>query len=156
MGAVLALIAAAMFSGAAIYVLVAEHPARGALAPRDQLAQWKPSYARGAVMQASLALLAAVLGIVAGLAPGGPGVLASGWLWLAGGGFMLGAIVWTFALMWALNGRIKATPLDQASDETAAMLRRWGHLHGGRTVLGLGGLLCYAIALVELLGFSAT
>lgn len=153
---VLALIAAAMFSGAAIYVLVAEHPARGGLAPRDQLAQWKPSYARGAVMQASLALLAAVLGIVAGLAPDGPNIVACGWLWLAGGGFMLGAIVWTFALMWALNGRIKATPLDQASDETVAMLRRWGHLHGGRTALGLGGLLCYAIALVELLGFSAT
>ncbi|MCW4462621.1 DUF1772 domain-containing protein [Sphingomonas sp. BT-65] len=152
---VLALIAAAMFSGAAIYVLVAEHPARGVLAPRDQLAQWKPSYARGAVMQASLALLAAVLGIVAGLAQG-PASLASSWLWLAGGGFMLGAIVWTFALMWTLNGRIKATPLDQASDETVAMLRRWGHLHGGRTALGVAGLLCYAIALVGLPGFSAT
>lgn len=153
---VLALIAAAMFSGVAIYVLAVEHPARGVLAPRDQLAQWKPSYARGAVMQASLALLAAILGVVIRVLPDGPGMLAGSWLWLAGSAFMVGAILWTFALMWALNGRIKATPLDQASDETVAMLRRWGRLHAGRTALGLGGLLCYAAALAGLAGFSAT
>lgn len=78
----------------------------------------------------------------------------SGWLWLAGSGFMAGAIVWTFALMWALNERIKQAPPDKASDETRAMLRRWGQLHGGRTILGVAGLACYAAALDELLAFT--
>lgn len=150
MGAVLALVFSAMFSGAALYIVIAEHPARSLLAPRDQLAQWKPSYSRGAVMQASLALASSILGLIVWVRDYPPS-----WLWLAGSGFMAGPIVWTFALMWALNGRIKRTPPDQASDETSAMLRRWGRLHAGRTLLGVAGLICYAAAQAELLAFTS-
>ena len=50
------LIAAALFTGAALYVSFAEHPARLGLDDRSALAQWKPAYARGTIMQASLAL----------------------------------------------------------------------------------------------------
>ncbi|MGY4397613.1 uncharacterized membrane protein YebE (DUF533 family) [Sphingomonas sp. UYAg733] len=135
-----ALIAAALFSGAAIYVLVAEHPARATLNARAQLTQWKPSYARGTVMQAGLALLAGLLGIATGLIGGGT-------LWIIGGVMMLGAIAYTFLVIWKLNGQLKATPLDQASSETIAMLHRWGQLHAGRTAIGVVAMLIYAIAL---------
>jgi len=62
----LSLIAAALFSGAAIYVNVAEQPARLHLGYQALLTQWKPAYKRGLVMQAPLALVGSALGLLAG------------------------------------------------------------------------------------------
>jgi hypothetical protein len=142
--AVAALTLAALFSGAAVYVLLAEHPARGRLAPEAQLVQWKSSYAHAAVMQASLAALAGLAGIALWLRWGDL-------LFLAGGVVMLGAIAYTFAAMWALNNRLKATPPEAASAETVAMLARWGRLHAGRTLIGLAATGLYALGLFRAL-----
>jgi hypothetical protein len=53
----LALVTASIFFGAAIYVNVAEHPARLALDGGAALAQWRPAYKRGFAMQAPIAVL---------------------------------------------------------------------------------------------------
>src|SRR5260370_34621295 len=61
----LALATAAAFTGAAIYVNVAEQTARLGIDDEALLAGWKLSYARGFAMPASLALASALFGLLA-------------------------------------------------------------------------------------------
>lgn len=71
----IAVLAAALFAGAALYINVAEHPARLKLDIRSAASQWAPSYERATRMQAPLALVSFVCGVAVWLMAGGIGWL---------------------------------------------------------------------------------
>jgi hypothetical protein len=75
----LALVVAALFAGAAIYVNVAEQPARLDLGDKALFTEWRSAYKRGFAMQAPLALVGSILGLLAWWQ-------TNDWRWLLGAG----------------------------------------------------------------------
>ena len=129
MSGLLALIAAAIFSGVALYVGVAEQPARLSLDDRALLTEWKPSYQRGAAMQAPLALLGCLLGLMAWGQTSHPG-------FLIGGIAMIAPWPWTLIGIKPTNDALLATEPDNAGPQARALVVKWGALHAVRTALG--------------------
>ena len=128
--AIISVVCAGLFAGAALYVTAVEHPARLSCGPAIAIREFAPSYRRGAVMQASLASL--------GLLTAGGGWYHTGHTALLVGGLLLGALVpFTLLVIRPTNDRLLSPSLDPASPEATALLRWWGRLHAVRTVVGI-------------------
>ncbi|HWA22765.1 MAG TPA: DUF1772 domain-containing protein [Caulobacterales bacterium] len=125
----LALVVAAVFLGAALYISVAEQPARLGLSDAALLSEWKPSYKRGFAMQAPLAIIGFALGLLE-------------WQQTRHIGFAAGAIAmlanwpWTLLAIMPTNKKLEATDPATADGATRALIVKWGGLHGVRTCLG--------------------
>ncbi len=136
----LALVLAAAFSGAAFYVNFAEHPARLGLDDQNLLKQWKPSYAAGYTMQASLAAVSGALGLLEAW-------LTHDWHWLIGAVLILANWPYTLMGIMPINRKLEATAIPDAGTATRDLLRRWGRLHAVRTVLGIAATVMFLWAL---------
>jgi Domain of unknown function (DUF1772) len=132
----LALVTAAAFAGVAIYVSVAEHPARLVLDTKSLLTQWKPSYARGKLMQAPLAAASAAFGVLAFF-------LAYDWRWLLGAALILANWPYTLFIIMPTNKQLETTPVEDADAEIRGLVEQWGRLHAVRGVLGVAATLVY-------------
>jgi hypothetical protein len=136
----LALAVAALFTGAALYINLAEQPARLKLDDRALLAEWKPAYERGFMMQAPLAVIGFLLGLAA-------------W-WLTGRlGFVAGALLmianwpWTLLAIMPTNAVLMRTEFADAGPASRALIVKWNGLHAVRTALGALAGLAFLVAL---------
>lgn len=127
---ILAVLTCTLFAGAAIYINVAEHPARLLCGTEIAVMQWEPSYKRAAVMQASLAVTATVAGVMRGIQGGG--VV---WFWAATLIFLV--VPFTLIVIRPTNNRLLNPERDRRSAETRGLLETWGRLHAVRSVLSL-------------------
>jgi uncharacterized membrane protein len=141
--ALLATLSAGLFAGAAVYVTGVEHPARLQRGVPFALEQFGPSYHRGAVMQASLAIGTLVLAVLDWSRRGDLLILA--------GGLVVGALVpFTLLVIFPTNRRLLDPALSRTAPEAAALLRRWGRLHAVRTIGGVAGFALMVLSLARL------
>jgi uncharacterized membrane protein len=129
----IAILCTALFAGAALYVSLVEHPARMSAGMNIALAEFAPSYHRGARMQAPLALVA----FLASLAAWG---LDAGLWWLIAGLLIGVAIPFTLIVIKRVNTQLLASARNPQSPEARELLVRWGQLHAVRTALSLAAL----------------
>ncbi|MGE8164731.1 DUF1772 domain-containing protein [Paraburkholderia sp. NPDC080076] len=128
-----------VFSGAAIYISLVEHPARMQCDTRTAATVWAPSYRRATIMQAPLAVLSCIAGIVAWWLEGAA-------LWLVGA-LLIGSVVpFTLIIIKPTNAQLLAQGRDLASAETRALLDKWGRLHAVRSVSSLAASLIFLTA----------
>ncbi len=131
-----AVLAAALFAGAALYINIAEQPARLTLDTRSAAAQWAPSYMRATWMQAPLALVSLLCGGAVWLMGG-----STGWLMAA---VLIGLVVpFTFVGIMPTNKSLLSPGRDLDALDTRALLERWGRLHSVRTALSLAATVLY-------------
>lgn len=136
----LALVLSAAFAGAAFYINFAEHPARLGLDDKNLLKHWKPSYAAGYAMQATLAVASGGLGLLAAW-------LTQDWRWIVGAGLI--AANWPYTLIGIMptNHKLKAIAESDAGPQSRAMLETWARLHAVRTGLGVAATVAFLWAL---------
>ncbi|HEX2078454.1 MAG TPA: DUF1772 domain-containing protein [Longimicrobium sp.] len=132
----IATVCAAIFAGAAVYINLVEHPARMSLGNGPALAEWAPSYHRATIMQAPLALIGALTGVLAWIAGGGAA-------WLAGG-LLLGSVIpVTLLVIFPTNRELLDPATAGNPDRAGVLLGRWNRLHAVRSVLSTLALLLF-------------
>lgn len=134
--ALAALLSATLFTGAALYITLVEHPARLGLEDGPLLAQWQPSYKRALPIQSGLAIAGGLAGIAAWY-------ISRNWQWLAGSAAMLANWPFTLLAIMPVNKRLMAMQQRDAGAESRQMLVRWGHLHDIRSGLGSLAMLLF-------------
>jgi Anthrone oxygenase len=132
----IAALCAALFAGAALYINLAEHPARMGLETRIAALQWAPSYKRATWMQVPLALLSFLSGVMAWLMGASAG-------WLVAAAFIGVVVPFTLICIMPTNHKLLAPGRDLGSAETRRLLERWGKLHAVRTTLSVLATVLY-------------
>ena len=135
-----ATLATGIFFGAAVYVNLVEHPARISCGVPLAVTEWRPSYKRGTLMQAPLALIGSLSALAVWWFQGGAA-------WLIGGVLLLLIVPFTLVVIFPTNKRLESQELDLHSEEASRLLRRWGRLHAIRSILSGMAFLAFLSAL---------
>ena len=125
----LALVFAAAFSGAALYLNIVEQPSRLALDDRALLSEWRPSDRRGFAMLATLALLSAILALAASFE-------SHDVRWLIGAIIIIASWPYTYFAIVPTTNRILTLPSNDPG-QARELVRAWGLLEIGQTAIGI-------------------
>lgn len=123
-----AVLACSLFTGAAVYISLVEHPARMECGMEVAATEFPPSYRRASVMQATLAAVGLLSSIAAWLA--GATVC-----WVIAGALLGSVIPFTLIVILPTNRVLLSPTLDRRSAQAGELLARWGGLHAVRSVL---------------------
>ncbi len=137
---IIATLAAGLFAGAAIYIDLAEQPARKRIDTAAALAEWRPSYKRAAVVQPLLAGVGFLSAVAAWL------MGASAW-WLVGGILLVAVIPYTLIVVFPTNNRLLDPAIDKNPDLARRLMIRWGRLHTARSVMSVATFLAFVLLL---------
>src|SRR5262247_1378791 len=134
-----AILSCTLFAGAALYINLAEHPARMQCGTELAATVFGPSYHRAAAMQVPLALAATVSALVSWWLDGSI-------LWIAGALLILAVVPYTLIVILPTNKRLLTPGIDRNSRDTHLLLVRWGRLHALRTIASLSATVVFLIA----------
>jgi hypothetical protein len=127
-----------IFTGAAIYINLVEHPARMKCGTKLAVTEFGPSYHRAAVMQASLAAFGSITAMAAWW------MGSSSW-WLVGGVSLFAVIPFTLIVILPINEKLLGPDLDKDSDLAHGLLTTWNRLHAVRSFLSFMAFLTFVL-----------
>ena len=136
-----AVLACGLFTGAAVYISLVEHPARMECGVEIAATEFPPRYRRASVMQATLAAVGLLSSIAASLAG------ATFW-WLIAGVLLGSVIPFTLIVILPTNKQLLSPALDRRSAHAGQLLARWGALHAVRSGLSCAALLLFLYLLI--------
>jgi uncharacterized membrane protein len=136
----LATVASGLFTGAAIYINLVEHPARMQAGTQLALTEFAPSYHRATRMQVSLAALGFVSALRAWRSSGDA-------RWLVGGGVLVAVIPFTALAILPTNKQLLDPATARDLEHAKQLLTRWGRLHAVRSIASLASLLLFVYLL---------
>src|SRR5712691_3793667 len=131
-----AVLACGLFTGAAVYISLVEHPSRMECGVEIAATEFPFSYRRASIMQATLAAVGLLCSIAAWL--------AGATFWWAVAGALLGSVIpFTLIVILPTNKQLLSPTLDRRSAQAGHLLARWGRLHAVRSVLSALALLLF-------------
>ncbi|HRJ69821.1 MAG TPA: DUF1772 domain-containing protein [Beijerinckiaceae bacterium] len=133
---------AAMFCGIALYINLAEQPARLALADAPLLEQWKVSFGVALLLQSALAMASGVAGLATWWTH-------RDWRWAAGGLLMLANWPWTLLVIAPINNALLAISAASAGPVSRALIEQWGVVHAGRTAISIVAVALFISAIAR-------
>ena len=137
----IAILSATIFTGAVIYINLAEHPARMECGTELAATEFVPSYRRAAVMQASLALLAALTGT-------GAWLIGAPRAWFSAAVLIFAVVPFTLIAIMPINKKLLDPALDRSTETAHRLLQRWGSLHAVRSILGLTASIVFLASMI--------
>src|SRR5262245_1987135 len=114
-----AILCAALFAGAALYINLVEHPARMRCGSGLAATVFEPSYKRATVMQVPLAVVATISAIVCWW-------FLRSVLWITGAVLIFAVMPFTLIVIMPTNKQLLAPGLLHDSAEAHRLLKHWG------------------------------